>query len=907
MAKQRPTLGTFASPTSQLVAPIQQQATPLNEQAIRDAYAFADSFSELSSTVGQLAITLKKEYNQDQVRIGQDLVNSNRKTYADLVKSGEIDPSENPWMAVGAQVASGVLEASRSRAEFQQEYDRRIAENPELLKDNQFFDALAASYAQNKKAQFGTTQYLSDSFFDSFNPYLMSMGMKHSENIVQYRQGKIVQSLRVKVDEVLQDLTTDRGLGRRQDGSSQDVGWEGVMYDRDGKPVTERAVQFDFEGIGAVNIPMIVPGLSVASKEKIVYENATLDDLSLEDQQTILSHALDQMQQGRTPFFDTEDRIDKLIPDIQMFMDEMGANMGMPRTANLATAAHLVEAMKAGGTTYLAEEILSKLQGGTGLVKDTEEVKVMLADAAPDVSKVRFDLQHQKEKTQAALMIESAFRQSFSSEGEVGYEQAYDNLDQFLQQAGTISVEERGKIIDQFNEKWNNAAREGRESVDRNDLKLIRRFFGESLDKFAKESGGSVLNWQGLRLQFDGNLRSFDIDPFGEKAKNALRNVHETINARLSTLQQNFVDELAGNASRYGMSANDPRLGTLTPVKNDPPSLMADKEDRRRILKLNEMMAGVHFGMEDRLTGIRSIATSGLSIDVERGVRPELADLIYIYRTGRGGQIPMEQVFGSGPAGKRMQQFLVDVSLKMDTGMSLDDSVRDSAQQLNMLTASNAKDLINFEVGSAEMNSINDYISEIIKDSRRAASRYPWPLSAFLTDPINPDSVTAVNSMFARKYFEALNQNGGAHEAALEAADTFVRSGTFFIRQSFVPKADFDAANVGSEYIANWIDMEAGENVKDAALVLVGYGGNSQAVFALRTTDGNAVTDRYYTAADITNNSRPRDQDGNIIEGALSVRERVNQRMGSDKATKRLDIENMRRQGLRELRGKLKQ
>jgi len=200
------------------------------------------------------------------------------------------------------------------------------------------------------------------------------------------------------------------------------------------------------------------------------------------------------------------------------------------------------------------------------------------------------------------------------------------------------------------------------------------------------------------------------------------------------------------------------------------------------------------------------------------------------------------------------------------------------------------------------MNSINDYLAEIIDDA--VDSIVPF---SYWDDPINPDSVTAVNSMFARKYFEALNQNGGAHEAALEAADTFVRSGTHFIRQSFVPKADFDAANVGSEYIANWIDMEAGENVKDASLVLVGYGGNSQAVFALRTADGNAVTDRYYTAADITNNSRPRDQDGNIIEGALSVRERVNQRMGSDKATKRLDIENMRRQGLRELRGKLKQ
>lgn len=902
MAKQRPTLGTFASPTSQLVTPIQQQATPLNEQAIRDLYSFADSFSELSSTVGQLAITLTKEYNKEQVQKGQDLVNSNRKIYADLVKSGEINPSENPWMAVGAQVASGVLEGAQARAEFQKEYDRRVAEDPELLKDNQFFDALAASFAQNKKAQFGTAQYLSDSFFDSFNPYLMSMGMKHSENIVKYRQGKIVQSLRVKVDDGLKDLTADRGFGRRTDGSPKDVGWEGVMYDLEGNAVTEKSVSISFDDIGTVEIPMIVPGLSLATKEKIVYENATLDDLSAEDQQTIINHAIEQMKKGRTPFFDTEDRLDRTVEDIQLFMDEMGANMGMPRTANLTTAAHLVEAMKSGGTTYLAEEILGRLKGGTGLIKDTEEVKVMLADAAPDISKVRFDLQHQQEKTQAALMIEAAYRQSFSTEGQIGYEAAWDNLEQQLLKSGTISVEERGKILDQFNEKWNNAAREGRESVDRYDMKMIRKLFGESLDHFARESGSSVPNWQGLRLNFDETLRSLDIDPSGEKAKNALRNVHEVINSRLATMKQNALGQLMDNAKSFGLQANDPRLLTLNKVEGEPTSLTAVKEDARRRLKLNEMMAGIHFGMEDRLIGIRSIATSGLSVDVERGPRPELLDLIYIHHSGMGGQIPMDAIYGSGPTGKRMQQFLTDVSLKMQLGMSVDDAVRDSAQQLNMITPSNAKDLLDIQIGGEHLNEITDYVSEIANDFTDSW----WPFS-YWDDPINPDSVTSLNSMFARKYFETLNQTGGAHETALETADNFVRNSTHFIRSSIIPKQEFDAANVGSDYIVNWIDMEAGPNVKDAALVLVGYGGNGQSVFALRTKDGNAVTNRYYTAADITSNARPRNEIGDVIEGSLSTRERVIRRMGSAEASKRADIAEIQRKARSEMSGKPKQ
>lgn len=906
MAKQRPNLGTFAAPTSQLVAPIQQQATPLNEQAIRDAYSFADSFSELSQAMGSLYISMKKRENEEQVRTGQEIVNANRKTYAELVRSGDINPSENPWMAVGAQIASGVLESSKSRAEFQMEYDRRIAENPELLKDNQFFDALAASFAQNKQAEFGTAKYLSDSFFDSFNPYLTAMGMKHSENIVKYRQGKIVQSLRVKVDEILQDLTTDRGFGKRMDGSQKDIGWEGVMYDLDGNAVTEKSITVEFDDIGPVEIPMIVPGLSTATKEKIVYENATLDDLPIEDQKYIIDHAIDQMKQGRTPFFDTEDRLDQLVPEVQAYMDEMGANMGMPRTANLTAAAHLVEAMKGSSTTYLAEEILGRLKGGTGAIKDTEEVKVMLADAREDIDKVRFEIQHQREKTVAALLIEKAYRDSFSSEGESGYEESWDALEQQLLKSSTISVEERGKILDQFNERWNNGAREGRESIDRSDLKAIKQFMSEDMEKYGVgQMNGltlGVANWQGIRLQFDEHLRVFDVEPTSAKAKDAEKKIRDSINMRLGLMETQATTRLSENARAFGLSAGDPRLATLDVRKDDPLNLREAKQNIRIALKTNEMMAAIHFGLEDRLTGLRSIGISGISVDVERGVRPELADLVYMYRTGMMGLIPMEKVFGTGEAGKRMQVFLRSVSLSMDNNVDLPNAVRDAAQQANMVTSYNAKDLLDLDIGGQQLTDIQDYLAELANDY--TDSYFPF---SYWDDPVHPDSVTSLNSMFTRRYFEVINQTGGAHETALEEADKFVRSNTHFIRNSFIPKGEFDAANVSSEYLVNFIDMEAGPNVKDAALVLVGYGGNGQGVYALRTPDGNAVTDRYYTTADIVNNERPRDERGEVIEGALTVRERVIQRMGSAEASKRLSILETRRAGFREMRGKLKQ
>lgn len=209
MAK-RPQLGTYAQPVSNFVQPIaaEKTVTPLDEQAIRETYAFANAFADLSESMVKVASTIKTEQNQEEFNAGQDMINSSRKTYADLVRSGQIKPSENPWLAVGAQEASGVIEASKARAEFERKYQQDVTNNPELLKDHEYFDALAASFAQQKSSEFGTAQYLSRSFYKEFNPFLLSASAKHSEAVGKYRQSKIIDALRIKVDESIQSVNS---------------------------------------------------------------------------------------------------------------------------------------------------------------------------------------------------------------------------------------------------------------------------------------------------------------------------------------------------------------------------------------------------------------------------------------------------------------------------------------------------------------------------------------------------------------------------------------------------------------------------------------------------------------------------------------------------------------------------
>lgn len=882
MAKQRPQLQTFASPVSQLVSPVQEQAQPLNEQEIRNLYQFADSFRELSTTVGELAITLQKESNRESMQVGREMVNANRKTYADLVKSGQINPSENPYMAIGAQQASGALEASKAKTEFQMEYDRQISNNPDLMADNNFFDALASSFAQNKSSQFGNAPYLSDSFFDSFNPYLNEMAMNHSQNVVKYRTGKIIQSLKVRVSDSLSELGEVRSrFGLREDGGGyKDVGFLGPQYGIDGdSEMTELSTSVEIDG-RRITMPMLVPGLSLQGREKLVYGGAGFGDLSREDQKTIVDHAIARMQEEKSPFYDS--LADKIVPEIQAFMDEMGMNMGMPRAANMAVVSQLIDAMANSPSTYDAEAILRKLNGGTGPLAETEEVKAMLASASSDIAKNRFQLQNANEKSMAGMFLLSAYEAAFESgnklDSEVGYEETFDSYMKLLSGFTTFSPEDVGKARDQFNEVWNSGVREGEESMDRQDLRLVTGVFNNQVEMAVRQASGSIVNWPQLSRQLDDTLNMYGVSGDSPQHKNARKNVRAIVTTQLEQIRLSALQQLNANAQAFGVAPGS--IETLEILSTDSAQLRDAKDTLRHRVKLNEFEAAVSFGLEDRLAGFRQIGLNGFSVDVERGVRTDIKDLIYIYESVSGGRGSVQAVFGTGELGKRIEAFLDGVVRKKSGGMTLENAVRDTAQQLNLEGPQDIAKKLDYSPQSPELLNIKAAIDGVEASLTRSRRWFGW---LGVGQGLNPDARAPMVGMFTRKYMEIYSQTVGSHEQALEGAVDYLNDGTFYVRGSLIPKDEFVSRNVDEEYIHDFIDLEAGFPSQDPSLVIVGYGSRGQAVYALRTADGNAINNRYYTADDITSNARPRDERGNVIPGALSPYERVQQARGRKK------------------------
>lgn len=881
MAKQRPSLGVAASPVSTFVAPIDPRKTvePIDEGAIRNAYEFADAFSNLSQTAAKFATTIKTQQNEQDFLAGQDLVNQNRKTYANLVGSGQIKPSENPWLAVGAQQASGVLEAAKARNDFKTAYDNAVLNNPELLKDNQFFDALAASFAEQKNAEFGTSQYLSRSFYKEFNPFLIEQSAKHADAVGQYNQKKIIDSLRLKVDEAVTAFGKVPDFGLREDKTPKDIGFYGAQYGPDGSLVTERSIGVQFDGV-ETQIPLLVPGLSLEAREAIVYAppdatpESILDQLDPVDRELIFDHAMKRMREGKSPFYSTLK--DKIVPDLQGYLDELGQSLGLPRVANLATASHLIEAMKSSGLTYEAEAILSELKAGTGKLIDVSEVKSMLLEAREDVQKNRFELGKSRETQIVSAWAANAYKDAMNDSAAGNADASYGKyLDEWRTQLTPafkyLSIEDQAKMWDQFNERWNNATREGREMADRNTKTLIiRNLFdpleGRNIPKSSEWNGQEIVDFGSLRNKLESQLESFRVSEDAKK-----KDIRDAVKVEVNNWL-NSAPEAA--MAKYGLS-------DLTPSSQDSADVRQLKDQIRMSLKMNEIQAALHFDLEDRLESIRRIALNGISVDVERGLRPELADLVMLYKNSAGGRSPLDILLPKmGDRGARTLKFLQLASVKWSSGvMSLPDAVRDAAQSLNMDAEADILSLTDINKNGTDMQAYRLKVDETLKDLALKGWR-GWADWIPFVDPaieLNPDARKSAASMFTRKFVEEMASTSGALQTSMKNARQYVLDNSMIVNGAVLPKDAFAPHGVTESYIAAFIGVELGTDAleKGATLVWVDNAPNGEPVFAFRDSAGNAMKDGYYTIQDIVSREKPRDADGNIIRDAQSPREKV--------------------------------
>jgi hypothetical protein len=896
MAKQRPQLGVYASPANNFVAPIdpQKSVSPVDQQAIRNAYEFADSFGQLSVSMARLAGSLKTQQNEEEFAKGRLLVNENRKTYSDLVRNGQINPSENPWLAVGAQTASGVLEATRARNEFKVEYDRQISQNPELLKDNQFFDALASSFADRKRNEIGDSQYLSNSFFEAFNPYMVSLGAEHADKVGKYRQGKIVQSISVKVDEAIQATMA---------ASRQPKGFVEPMYDLGGNQVVSRVEKIDIPSFGKIDAELIVPDLSISAKETLVYNNGSFADLNEDDQAVILEHNARRLAEERDPSFDQIS--DETLPDLQLYIDEQGANMGMSRVANLAAASSLVEAMKSSPATYEAEKILRGLKGGTGAIADTEEVKAMLMDARPDIEKNRFAILNSREKSAIGMFIEAQGKKAFLSMVEDGQEYpigaAFDNFDALLDSMTTLTIEDRNKLRDSLIEKINNMGREGRESFDRSTMLILERQAGGLLEEQNVGALPIIYDFGSLKRQHAENMRKRGIDPNGERKAKGFETAHNAINQSLATMESLMIARLN----------NDPSLGSSqSPIvdlninKGDDDTMKMSKEKYRRILRTNELLAAIHFDMRDRLQAIRSPLLSGVSVDVERGLTPQMRDLIYLYQDSQSGLFPttdgvdsFQSLLGTDSrGGERGLKFLQLTTMAMRQGVDINNAARDAAQQVGLTGGMDPLDMVDERLQEELVESAKEGVED--KSQVTFASRW---IPFVGGEPINPDARLYATSHMITRFVSNVQSGMDPKEAHKQARASFDAE-VGFARGSFYPKSDFPGSTA---YFAAAADVAAIEakvpDAKDPTFVIVGYRGDGKAVYGLRDADGNAISNKYYFAEDLNSQAKPRDELNRVIPGSMSYYEKVIQRMGKMEDAKKQPQRNAAQQRLREI------
>jgi len=210
MAKARPTLGVTAQPVSTFIQPNQNAvaAELYDQQTVQNALQFAEAFSNLSVSAARLAGGLKQEWNEEQVQQGMDLVNKSRKSYQQLVQSGEIKPTENPWFAIGAQKASGSIEAMKARVHFESLLEQKVAEDPSFLDDPRGFDAFAYQYTQNVNQFMGDASYMSRAFYESFNPFMGTMQAKHEGRVIEHNTQKILTGVASEVQRAAQDWTS---------------------------------------------------------------------------------------------------------------------------------------------------------------------------------------------------------------------------------------------------------------------------------------------------------------------------------------------------------------------------------------------------------------------------------------------------------------------------------------------------------------------------------------------------------------------------------------------------------------------------------------------------------------------------------------------------------------------------
>lgn len=193
-----PSYNPTANPVSTAVVPF-QPSVPQQVEIGGGTAELGAAFSQFSQTLASFAANQISTNRAKAMAEGQLKAEKSRKTFRQLVESGEIKPEENPWEALGAASADGVMAAEKFKAQTKAKYDAKVAQDPNFA----ISVSSAEDFVNNELQNFMTLGMQNPvwqrSAMREITPFISSLSESHGSLVAKRRRERMSDAVKISV------------------------------------------------------------------------------------------------------------------------------------------------------------------------------------------------------------------------------------------------------------------------------------------------------------------------------------------------------------------------------------------------------------------------------------------------------------------------------------------------------------------------------------------------------------------------------------------------------------------------------------------------------------------------------------------------------------------------------------
>lgn len=190
-----PSYNPTANPVQTSVVPF-QPSVPQQVEIGGGTAELGAAFSQFSQTLASFAANQISTNRAKAMADGELKVQKSRKSFRQLVESGEIKPEENPWEALGAASADGVLAAERFKVETRAKYEDKVAKDPNFALSVTSAEEFANQELQNFLTSGMQNPVWQRSAMREITPFVTSLSETHGSLVAKKRRERMSDSVK---------------------------------------------------------------------------------------------------------------------------------------------------------------------------------------------------------------------------------------------------------------------------------------------------------------------------------------------------------------------------------------------------------------------------------------------------------------------------------------------------------------------------------------------------------------------------------------------------------------------------------------------------------------------------------------------------------------------------------------